>query len=204
MSDLSSLSDNGTIVILAGGMGRRMGGCDKVLLPLGAGCVLDRLVASLRPSCARLALNANGDPARFARWGVPVLPDRDVGSGPLGGVLCAVDWARTQGAAWVLTVPGDTPFVPPDLMRCLTPAPRVAVAGGRMHPLVASWPVNCRDRLHAWLADAREAGDHRALRVRDFAASIGMQPVVFAEEDDPFFNINTPEDWRAACARAEA
>ncbi|MBS4074313.1 molybdenum cofactor guanylyltransferase [Ameyamaea chiangmaiensis] len=193
---------DGAIVILAGGTGSRLGGCDKPLLPLGAGCVLDHLVATLRPSCDRLAINANGNPARFGRWSLPVLPDARAGDGPLGGVLCALDWARAAGATWVLTVPGDTPFVPRDLAQLLLPAPRFAASGEHAHPLVATWPVACHDALRAWLEAARRTGDHRALRVRAFAASIGAQAVPFDAADDPFFNINTPDDLRRARERA--
>ena len=69
-----------------------MGGGDKPLLSLAGHSLLDRVIARLSPQCAPLALNANGDPARFAAFGLPVLPDSiDGNAGPLAGVLAGLD-----------------------------------------------------------------------------------------------------------------
>jgi molybdopterin-guanine dinucleotide biosynthesis protein A len=182
-------------VILAGGAGRRMGGVDKPLLPLGAGCILDHVLAALRPAHDWLAISANGDPARYARFGLPVLPDAVAGQGPLAGILSGLDWAASQGAAMLLSVPGDTPFLPPDLAAMLSPAPSCAARSGRAHPAVALWPVTAASSLRTWLA-----GD-APRRVRAFGASIGMREVEFAAGPvDPFLNVNTPEDLALAQA----
>ena len=102
-------------VILAGGRAtphgrRRQGVCCR----LGRGrVVLDHVIERLAPQVAGLALNANGDPARFAAHELPVLPDPlPDHPGPLAGVLAGLDWAAGEGAASIVTVAADTPFFP--------------------------------------------------------------------------------------------
>lgn len=174
--------------MLAGGRATRMGGGDKPLLALGSETLLDRLLARLRPQVAALALSANGDPARFARFGLPVLPDAVPDAGPLAGVSAALHWASGLGYESVLTVPGDTPFVPLDLAARLAPAPCWAMSGGMVHPLVALWPAAAAPALAAWLAQGHSR------RVRDFGEALGMRAAVFTAAPDPFDNINTPAD----------
>src|SRR5579862_5712709 len=81
-------------LVLAGGLARRMGGGDKALITIGGVTILDRVLARLRPACTGIILNANGDPTRFARYGLPVIPDSVPDfAGPLAGILAALDWA---------------------------------------------------------------------------------------------------------------
>ncbi|WP_169306072.1 molybdenum cofactor guanylyltransferase [Sulfitobacter sp. 15WGC] len=127
-------------VILAGGQATRMGGGDKGLLPLGQGTLLSSVIDRLEPQVAGLALNANGDAARFADLGLPVLADSIEGfAGPLAGVLAGLDWAAEQGAESIVTAAADTPFFPCDLV------PRLLLAAdGMAHPL-ASPPRRTRN-----------------------------------------------------------
>jgi molybdopterin-guanine dinucleotide biosynthesis protein A len=182
-------------VILAGGLARRLGGGDKPLLDLGDRTVLDHVLQRLRPQAAPLALNANGDPARFATFRLPVLPDPMPGfPGPLAGILAAMRWAAARGAERVLTVPGDAPFIPLDLVRRLAASGSgiAYAASDRPHPTVALWPT----RLAAALDSALASG-HR--RVRAWAEAEGAAPVPFAAgRCDPFLNINTVADLQAA------
>jgi molybdenum cofactor guanylyltransferase len=185
-------------VILAGGQARRMGGGDKCLLPLAPGrLVLDVIVARLAGQVAHLALNANGDAARFAGFGLPVLADGMADAGPLAGVLAGVDWAAAQGCDSLVTVAGDTPFFPVDLVARLAAgrgrAPVAVAATGRVHPVFALWDVALAPALRAALA----AGQRRVMA---FAAAQGAVEVVFAVSGggDPFFNINTRDDLARA------
>jgi molybdenum cofactor guanylyltransferase len=184
-------------LILAGGLGRRMGGVDKPLLPLGGEPLLARIAARLRPQCpAGVALSANGDPARFRGiFDGPVLPDSLPGRpGPLAGILAGLEHAADRpGVTHLLSVPGDTPFLPGDLAARLTEsrgtsAIAVAASGGREHYTAALWPLDLRDDLQAWL----EAGERR---VGAFIARHGAAVVEWPTEPvDPFLNLNAPED----------
>lgn len=184
-------------VILAGGQARRMGGADKALLRLAGLSLLDRAVARLEPQVERLAISANGAPARFAGLRLPVLAD-DAPMGPLSGILAALRWAAPLGATAVVSVPVDCPFLPGDLVPRLvlaaeTGGPALAHSGAALHPTCALWPVNLAGPLAAFLASGVKA------RVRDFADLHGAALAPFADAD-AFANLNSPEDL----ARAEA
>jgi len=188
-------------VILAGGLSSRFGGGDKGLHLLGGKPLIGHVIDRLRPQCGSIAINANGDPARFLRFGLPVLPDTVPGNpGPLAGVLAAMDWAAGQGAVAVLTVAADTPFIPVDLVARLSVGGRAlrvaasADAAGRLraHPTTALWPVDLRDALRRDL----EAGQRKLGR---WADDNGAVQVAFSTNPfDPFFNINTAEDMERA------
>lgn len=191
-------------VILAGGQATRMGGGDKGLLRLGGQTLLTRVVDRLAPQVAEVALNANGDPARFAAYDFPVLPDSIDGFvGPLAGVLAGLDWAAKQGAETIVTAAADTPFFPADLVPQLLLAsegmahPLVLAAtpdperGKARHPTFGLWPVALRDDLRAALTD----GLRKVVMWTDqHDGRIAMFPL-----EDAFFNVNTPADL----ARAE-
>ena len=183
-------------LVLAGGRALRLGGVDKTLLTLRGRTLADHVLARLADQVAAIAISANGDPARFAHFGCPVLADTVAGRGPLGGVLRGLDWAADCGATAILTVPGDTPFVPDDLAARLGAGPVWAENSAGIHPLVAVWPTACRDALAAWLA-ATPSG-----RVQAFGATIGMRAVWFDDTPDPFHNINTQADLDQARSRA--
>jgi molybdopterin-guanine dinucleotide biosynthesis protein A len=182
-------------VVLAGGQGRRLGGIDKALLPLAGRPLIGHVLDRLRPQAAPLAINANGDPARFSAFGLPVLADELPDSpGPLAGVLAALGWASALGAARVLTAPCDTPFLPRDLVARLADAGDAATiacaaSGGRTHPVVALWPVALRDEL----VGALRTG------MRKVEAWSSRHPrVLVAFPDDPFLNVNTADEAAAA------
>lgn len=179
-------------LILAGGSGRRLGGIDKPLLTLGGVTLLERIAAAM--ALPAIAVNANGDPGRYAASGHTVLSDGVfAGEGPLAGVLAGLAWAREIGASAVLTVPGDTPFVPPDLATALSPGPACAASGEHAHHLIALWPVALHDALRDHLS---RPGPRHVVR---FAARVGMRRVDFPVSGwDPFLNINTPADLALA------
>jgi molybdenum cofactor guanylyltransferase len=192
----SMTEDRTAALVLAGGQARRMGGGDKPLLTVGGRPMLASVIAALdvRP----IAISANGDPARFAAFGLPVLSDGAFqGQGPLAGLLTGLIWAASLGMTTLLTAPGDTPFLPPRLATRLRPAPCCASSNGRRHHLVALWPVCCANTLRSVLS----APGSR--RVADVAERIGMRYVDFAvESGDPFANVNTPDELVRARAIA--
>jgi molybdopterin-guanine dinucleotide biosynthesis protein A len=193
-------------VILAGGLARRMGGGDKPLVKISGKPILEHVIDRLKPQCAALAINANGDPARFARFGLPVVADSVEGfAGPLAGVLAGMDFAAARGAADVLSAPGDTPFLPADLLSRLQAARKragasiaVAASNARTHHAVALWPVALRDELRRALI---EEGERKVSAfIAHFANVVVEWPV---EPYDPFFNVNRPEDLARAVAIAK-
>jgi molybdopterin-guanine dinucleotide biosynthesis protein A len=188
-----------------------MGGGDKCLRPLGGRPILAHIVARARPQVAALVLNANGDPARFAEFGLPVAADVVEGfAGPLAGILTGLDWAAANApdCDFVASFACDAPFFPCDLVaRLMDAAARqgadlaCAASGGRSHPVFGLWPLKLRDELRRAMLDEEIrkvdawTGRHKLATV-DFA----LEPAAGAPRD-PFFNVNRPEDLDEA-ARA--
>jgi molybdenum cofactor guanylyltransferase len=182
--------------ILAGGLGRRMGGVDKGLIDLGGRSLLAHVVERVRPQVGALFLSANGDPSRFASLGLPVIADQEEGyPGPLAGIVAALDTVARLApeAASLLSVPCDTPFLPLDLVGRLDAARlgagapgAVAMSGGRRHPTVALWPVSASETIR----EALQGGERRVAAV---SAALGFVAAEWPSEPfDPFFNVNDP------------
>ena len=193
-------------VILAGGLARRMGGGDKSLLSLGASCrVLDQVIVRLGAQVDQMVLNANGDPARFDEFGLPVVADSlDGFLGPLAGVLAGLDYAAEHGFDHIVSVAADTPFFPTNLASALETASKhmdvpIALAATKIegvktvrHPTFGLWPVALREELRTALQDGLR-------KVVLWTDQYGAETHVFDRGDiDPFFNINTPEDLELA------
>jgi molybdopterin-guanine dinucleotide biosynthesis protein A len=180
-------------LVLAGGAGARLGGVDKAFLHLNGQPLIAHLLNRLKAQAPQIAISANGDPARFADFNLPVLPDGVLhGKGPLAGVAAGLAWAGGIGAEALLTLPVDTPFIPENLLEQLTPAPAVAVWQGRQHHLVSLWRVDFRPLLLAFLDRPG------AYKVRDALTLCHARQVAFDAPADPFLNINTPADLAAA------
>ncbi|MBT8409639.1 MAG: molybdenum cofactor guanylyltransferase MobA [Alphaproteobacteria bacterium] len=197
-------------VILAGGLSSRMGGGDKALLDLNGSSILSLVIARLKPQVGAVVLNANGDPARFSGYALPVVPDSIEGyAGPLAGVLAGLDWAAAHGFDEIVTAAADTPFFPVDLAQHLrmaaarehTPIALAATPGpgGRTHrhPTFGLWPVALRQDLRA----ALDAGVRKVVQWTDphGAAMALFEPG--ADASEPFFNVNTPEELEIARRR---
>lgn len=190
-------------VLLAGGLARRMGGGDKPLRSVGRVTLLDRAVARIGPQCDGLIVNANGDPARFAGLGLPVVADTVEGfAGPLAGILAALEWmaAHRPGTAWLVSIPTDSPFLPADLVQRLHAARDAAGtalacarSGDQTHPVVGLWPVS----LAADLRHALVVEDMR--KIDRWTARHGVSEAVWQTAPyDPFFNANSPDDLAEA------
>jgi molybdenum cofactor guanylyltransferase len=186
-------------LVLAGGLARRMGGGDKARIRIAGKTILERVLARLAPQCGSMILNANGDPARFGDTGLPVVPDTVPGfAGPLAGILAGLEWAATNApeVTDVVSVPGDCPFLPSDLVPRLEQARKAAGlplacarSGDWRHPVIGLWPVGLRGDLRTALVedDLRKI---EAWTARHGVAIADWPAVPF----DPFFNVNTPED----------
>lgn len=188
-------------VILAGGLATRMGGGDKALLEIDGRPLLAHCIDRLGGQVEAIAINANGDPARFDRFGLPVVADSVEGfAGPLAGVLAGLDWAAEHGFDTLVSVAGDTPFFPRDLVARLaevsdpiamaaTPVPGRGLA---RHPTFGLWPVELRDDLRVALDDGMRKVVLWADKHGCGWAEFGVEPF------DPFFNVNTPEELARA------
>jgi molybdopterin-guanine dinucleotide biosynthesis protein A len=190
-------------VLLAGGLARRMGGGDKPMRQIGGRTILERVISRLKPQCDGLILNANGDPARFAAFGLPVIADTvENFPGPLAGILAALDWAAANrpDVAWVLSAAADCPFLPRDLVARLHQARAaenaqlaVAASDGQSHPVIGLWSVALRKELrHALVVEDIRKIDRWTAR---FPLATVTWPV---DELDPFFNANTMDDIATA------
>jgi molybdenum cofactor guanylyltransferase len=187
-------------VILAGGQGRRMGGVDKALLPLGGTTLIERAIARASVQVRDLIINANGDPGRFGHLGLPVVADRIGGfAGPLAGIFAAFEWMRTNRpkARWLASFACDVPFFPMDMVERLVESTKretaqvgVAASGsGQHHPVFAVWS----SEIASTSEDVLVKGGFR--KMDDFIATLPNVRVSFAADPiDPFLNINTPEE----------
>ena len=192
------------VMVLAGGRATRMGGGDKALRPFGGVTLLDQVLARLAGQRAHhIVLNANGDPARFARFGLPVLPDTVPDHpGPLAGILAGMEWmvANVPTTGDLVTVPTDIPFLPTDLVDRLLAARDAAgvdmacaASAGQAHPVAALWPVWLAPQLrHALIEERMRRIDRWTARFRLVQVEFGTDPV------DPFLNVNTLEELAAA------
>ena len=192
-------------IVLAGGRATRLGGGDKPLRPLGGRPMLAHILERLGPQVGAVAISANGDPARFAEYGLPVLADEGRQAGPLSGILSGMAWAKSGGGDKVLTVAGDTPFFPVDLAARLAAAIAmhdnhiaVAASDGRRHPVFALWPVSLEADLSEFLAESATLSVSAFLE-RHETVSVDFPMLNIAGKTiDPFFNVNTPEDLAEA------
>ena len=186
-------------LVLAGGLARRMGGGDKARIRIGGKTILERVLARLAPQCGAMILNANGDPARFGDTGLPVVPDTVPDfAGPLAGILAGLDWAAANApeVTDVVSVPGDCPFLPPDLVprlerrarrpTCRWPAHAPAIGGIR-------WSACGRSACGAICA--RRWSRTTCARSRPGPPAMASpSPTGRPYPSIPFFNVNTPED----------
>lgn len=195
-------------VLLAGGLSRRMGGGDKCLRDLGGRPILAHIVERAAPQVGALVLNANGDPARFEAFGLPVAADVVEGyAGPLAGILTGLDWAaeHAPGAEWLASFACDAPFLPADLVARMTEAVAAegadlacAVTHGRTHPVFGLWRLSLRDDLRRAMLEEemrkvdRWTARHRLVEVDFPDLETAAGPL------DPFFNTNRPEDLEEA------
>jgi molybdopterin-guanine dinucleotide biosynthesis protein A len=192
-----------TGVVLAGGQSRRMGGGDKGLLELAGKPMLGHVIDRLSPQVGSMVINANGDPSRFAAFGLPVVADTVSGFvGPLAGVLAGMRWsaAYASTARWIVTVAGDAPMLPLDLVSRLTAAVAtrgtaiaLARSAGEVHPVIGLWPVALADDLESALEDGVRKVLHWTDRHGTVEVDFPMRRLGRIEVD-PFFNANTLQE----------
>ena len=195
-------------IILAGGLSRRMGGGDKGLLMLGETNIIERVINKISPQVGSLAININGDSSRFPDYKLPIISDSIKGYlGPLSGILAGMEWAFKNGNRYIATVAADTPFLPDDLIKRLHAMVKsknlnIGIAASRIlsgddvfiHPTFGIWEVALKD-------DLRDALANDTRKIMFWAKKFKLDYYYFDTSDklnDPFFNINTPDDLEEA------
>lgn len=184
-----------TSLLLAGGAGRRLGGCAKGLLLWRGRTLAERTLARL-DGVAEILISANDHAGDYARYGLRVIADPQPDLGPLGGVLAGL---RAASTPWLLTAPCDAPLLPADYLARMsagaprTDRPRVAQAGGRLHPTC----LLVHDQLLAGLDHYLREG---ARSMHGWLEQLEPEPVDFPAAE-AFTNINTRDDLEHLLAR---
>ncbi|MDB4128046.1 molybdenum cofactor guanylyltransferase MobA [Hyphomicrobiales bacterium] len=190
-----------TILLLAGGQSRRLGGGDKCLKILEKEVILDKILKKILPQNKSIILNANGDPNRFSKYSFPIVKDTIEGHlGPLVGVLSGMEWAKEnqKNKKYIVSIATDTPFFPNNIVNklynTLKNRPEKIICAswqGRANPVFAIWPISLSHNLRADILSG-------ARKIDSWTAKYGIYAVNFISPNDPFFNINTPEDLKLA------
>lgn len=202
MSRISTDNTDVVGVILAGGLSRRMEG-GKALAALAGKPMIAHVIERMRPQLGTLVINANGDPAPFAGFGLPVAPDVFAGhAGPLAGLLTGMYWAREHApkVRWIVTTACDTPFLPASYVETLRaatggihPAIAIAASDSGHHHVLGIWAIALAGDLAEYLETGGRKVQDWAERHPHFLASFPAEGGV-----DPFYNINTPDDFAVA------
>jgi molybdopterin-guanine dinucleotide biosynthesis protein A len=183
-----------TGIVLAGGLGRRMGGVDKGLQPLKGKVMVEWVLERFRPQVSEIVINANQNHERYAAFGHRVAPDAIGGfAGPLAGLHAGLQAASHE---FVATVPCDSPFLPLDLIKRLESALgkndlAVAKTGDQPHPVFVLTRKSIGQNLEAFLASGGR-------KIDAWYASMRVVEVSFDDEADAFRNINTREELKDA------
>lgn len=181
-----------TGLVLAGGLGRRMGGVDKGLIELDGRPMVAHVLGRLAPQVDAVLINANQNADRYGAFGYPVVPDRIEGyAGPLAGLHAGLGASNTP---LVVTVPCDSPFLPLDLVARLRAALEanhaqlaVAKTGDQAQPVFSLVRRDVHDDLAAFL----ESGGRK---IDAWYARLAVVEVSFDDEAAAFANINTREE----------
>lgn len=181
-----------TVVILAGGMGRRMGGQDKGLVTYQGMPLIQHVTHAIRTQTDKIIINANRNEQGYAQFGYPVIPDGMTGfQGPLSGFLAAMESVDSK---YILTLPCDGPVVHPGYVEQMSQrmdecACDIVVAADeeRMQPVYALIPVRLADDLRGFL----NSGERK---IDIWYARHETQLQVFTADSDFFTNINTLEE----------
>lgn len=175
-----------------------MGTQDKPLIELAGEPLVAHLLQRLTPQVDEIVLScAARSQAQYQPFGYPVVTDREPDQGPLGGIASA---AKALATPWMLTIPGDAPFLPPDLVASLAPPCRstgaaVATAAGRRQNLTMLLDQTHTESLGAFFAEGGRAAHH-------WLDANAVASVDFAPQG--FLNINTKADLARAVRFAAA
>lgn len=182
-------------LVLAGGQSRRMGR-DKAYLEFEGDTLIERAIKRVQPQVDVLGLSTGPNKERLSEIKLPRIFDLEPSEAPICGILAGLAWARASGGmgARLITVPIDCPHIPFDLVRKLTLDTDeiiFASSNGRHHPVVGCWPAHSLEVL----LDSFHRGERKIDRL---AEQVGWTTVEWpTDPKDPFYNVNTPEEFTA-------
>ena len=185
-------------VVLAGGQSRRMSGHDKHQILLGGKKLLSHITDRIYPQVDDLIINSNNDNISNT---FKVVPDIESHLGPIGGLYSALKYAFQNGYDQIVTVPCDTPFIPDNYVDELKKEHEknctIAYSGGRLHPVLGLWDV-------ALIKDVMTSIEEKNLKLMTLLENIDHSICRWPNDPDPFFNINSPEEFEIAESRLKA
>ena len=185
-------------VILTGGRSSRMGGGIKSLKKFNNKYIFDRIFENLQTQVDKIIINSNDSENLFVKYNVEVIKDSlDGFLGPLAGIHATLEWLNKKAPYinWLVTVPGDTPFIPKNLVKKLLDKIKnsnhkivLAQSNGKTHPIIGIWHSDLLESLK----NSLNSGNRK---IMNWASQHSLEYVEFTNSKyDPFFNINCNED----------
>ena len=189
-------------IILTGGLSKRMGGGKKTFKKFNNKIIFDRVLNKIESQAEKIIVNNNGDKNLFMNYKIVVVEDILKGFlGPLAGIHAGFKWLIDNeiGYDWLASVPGDTPFIPDDLIEKLAEKAKlgnhkiiIAKSFGKIHPTVGLWHISLYENLEESIKKGKR-------KILDWASNHSLNYLEFNNfKYDPFFNINYKEDIQKA------
>ena len=195
------MKNNMMALIIIGGQSRRMGGGIKSLLEFNNKNIFDRILEKLTPQIEKIIISCNSENEKLAKYRLPVIKDLKEGYlGPLAGIHSAMNWSvnNTSEVEWLITLPGDTPFIPDDIIskfqKQISKNIKIILAksNNKIHPIIGAWHISL----------FRSLDRHLEIGTRKILSWAELHPIGFINYNyqnyDPFFNINTRDDIEKA------
>ena len=189
------------VIIMIGGKSSRLGGGIKSLIKINNKKIFDIILERIQPQIDKIIVNSNIQDTEISKYKFPIIKDVKEGYlGPLAGIHAGMKWLNKNKPEvdWLLTLPGDTPFIPLNLVSCFEEKINqdskiiLAKSNDKIHPIIGAWHTSLLTSLNEHL----ESGTRKIL---EWAENHPLEFLEFNEKSyDPFFNINTQIDINKA------
>ena len=186
-------------MIMLGGQSKRMGGGIKSLMEFNNKVIFERIFQRLKPQINKIFVNCNYEEIKLKRYNIPIIKDQKKGFlGPLAGIHAGMKWIKKneKDIDWLITIPGDTPFIPNDLIDQLASKTSkklkiiLTKSKNKIHPSIGIWHIDLLDDLNISL-------DNGARKILTWAEKHPMEFINYSIKNfDPFFNINSKDDLK--------
>ena len=189
------------VIIMIGGKSSRLGGGIKSLIKINNKKIFDIILERIQPQTDKIIVNSNIEDEEISKYKFRIIKDVKQGYlGPLAGIHAGMQWLHKNKPEvdWLLTLPGDTPFIPLNLVSCFKEKINhdskiiLAKTNDKIHPIIGAWHTSLLTSLNEHL----ESGTRKIL---EWADNHPLEFIEFNQKSyDPFFNINTPTDINKA------